>query len=121
MGPMLSRHRAIEIALSAVLLGVLGDFLLRPGPPGLGAATWIAACAGAAIAFRPGRASIGALAASAAFALIAWRDSPALQGLFAAGAIVAWGVAFLDRPTRAGMISHAMAACATAASASLGS
>lgn len=119
---MLSRRRAVRIALSALLLGALGDILLRPGPPGLGAAAWIAACAAAAIALRPGPSSIRALAASAAFALlIAWRDSPALQGLFAAGAIIAWGVAFLDRPARAGVISHAMAASAAAGSAFLGS
>ncbi|HJR52915.1 MAG TPA: DUF4173 domain-containing protein, partial [Gemmatimonadota bacterium] len=74
------------------------------------------------IALRPGRASIGALAASAVFGvLIAWRDAPALQGLFAAAAFVAWAVALLDRPSRAGITSHAMAALAAAGSTLLGS
>ena len=119
---MLSRHRALGIGFAALALGLLGDVLLRPGPSGLGAAIWIAACAAAAVAFRPGRTANTALAASAAFGLlIVWRDSPTLQGLLAAAAIAAWGVAFLDRPQRAGVTSLAMAACASAGSALLGS
>jgi hypothetical protein len=122
MAAMLSRQRAHGIAFAALALGFLGDLLLRPGPSGLGAALWIAACAGAAIAFRPGRAPTVALAISAAFGLLVlWRDSPTLQGLFAAAAIVAWGMAYLDRPHRAGVTSLAMAACASAGSALLGS
>ncbi|HET6362222.1 MAG TPA: hypothetical protein VFH11_09195, partial [Gemmatimonadota bacterium] len=94
---MLPRDRALGIAFSALALGLLGDLLLRPGPPGLGAAAWVAASAGAAALFRPGSAAIGALAASAGFGLlIVWRDSPALQGLLAAAAIVACGAAFLE-------------------------
>jgi hypothetical protein len=119
---MLSPHRACEIFLSALLLGLLGDLLLRPGPSGLGAGAWVLASAGAAIAFRSERASLGALALSAAFGLlIVWRDSPVLQGLFAGAAIVAWGVAFLDRPARAGVTALAMAACAAVGSAIMGS
>ncbi|HET6637849.1 MAG TPA: DUF4173 domain-containing protein [Gemmatimonadota bacterium] len=119
---MLSRQRALGIAFSALALGLIGDLLLRPQPAGLGAAVWIAGCAGTAIAFRPGRSAIRALAVSAAFGLlIVWRDSPALQGLSAMAAIVAWGVAFLERPARTSVTSLAMAACATAASALLGS
>lgn len=119
---MLSRHLASRIALSALTLGVLGDFLLRPGPPGLGAAVWVAACAAAGILLRPGRATIPALAAAAAFGILfAWRDSAALQGIFALAAFVAWSVALLDRPSRAGVTSHLMAAFANAGSAFFGS
>ena len=118
---MLSRPLAGRIALTGLALGVLGDLLLRQGPPGLGAAVWVVACAGAAILLRPARASFPALAAAAAFGLlVAWRDSAVLQGLFALAAIVAWGVALLDRPSRAGVTSHLMAAFATAGSAFLG-
>lgn len=119
---MLSRHQARGIAMSALVLGLLGDSFLRPGPPGLGAATWVAAGVGAAIALRPVGASTRALWVSMVFGvLLAWRDSPILQGLFAAAAIVAWGVALLDRPARAGVTSFALAICATAGSALLGS
>lgn len=113
-------HRARRILLAALLLGVLGDLVFRAGPPGLGVSAWIAGCALAAIvvAGAPSK----PLALAAAFgAMIVWRASPLLQSLCAAGAVVAWTVALLDRPTRAGVVSLAMATFSTAASTVLGS
>ena len=58
------------------------------------------------------------LVIAAAFGLgFAWRDSPGIQALFGAAAFVAGATAFLDRPARAGVASHAIAPNAAAASA----
>lgn len=123
---MNTKDDARRVVIAALGFGVLGDLLLRPQPPGLGLALWIFALAIAAIAARPRLASLGGgypvapLAVAAALGLlIVWRDSRVLQGLFAGGALLAWAVAFLDRPARAGVTAHAAAAATAIASAAL--
>ncbi|HYO45179.1 MAG TPA: DUF4173 domain-containing protein [Gemmatimonadota bacterium] len=117
---------ARELLLLALGLGLLGDLLLRPTPPGLGVALWTLAFAVSAIVWRPRVATLGAaypvspLAVAAVFGLgFVWRDSPILQALFGVGAMTALATAFLDRPSRAGATSHAIASSAAAASAVL--
>lgn len=117
---------AWQLLLLALGLGLLGDLLLRPAPPGLGAALWTLAFAVSAIVWRPRVAPLGAtysvspLAVAAAFGLgFVWRDSPILQALFGVAAMTAVVTAFLDRPARAGATSHAIASSAAAASAVL--
>lgn len=119
---------ARELLLLALGLGLLGDLLLRPTPPGLGVALWTLAFAVSAIVWRPRVAALGAaypvspLAVAAVFGLgFVWRDSPILQALFGVGAMIALATAFLDRPSRAGATSHAIASSAAAASAVLAS
>lgn len=123
---MSTKDGARGVVWAALGFGMLGDLLLRPAPAGLGLALWISALAIAAIAARPRLASLGtsysvaplAVAAALGF-LVAWRDSAIMQGLFAAGALLAWTVAFLDRPARAGVTAHAAAAATAIASAVL--
>lgn len=110
----------------ACALGLAGDLLLRATPPGLGVGVWTLACAAAAVHVRrrTGRADLSGLAplvVLAAFGLaFAWRDSPILQALFGSAALVAGAAAFVDRPARAGVTSHAAAAIAALTSAVLG-
>jgi len=123
VSPSKSARGILMIALG---LGALGDLLLRPAPPGLGAGLWVLALATAAIVGRSRIASLGApypvvpLAAAAAFGLgFLWRDSRILQATFGAAAMAAWATAFVDRPARAGVTSHATASSAAIASAVL--
>lgn len=119
---------ARELLLLALGLGLLGDLLLRPTPPGLGVALWTLAFAVSAIVWRPRVATLGAaypvspLAVAAVFGLgFVWRDSPILQALFGVAAMTALATAFLDRPARAGVTSHTLAFSAAIASAVLAS
>ncbi|MGH7567083.1 MAG: hypothetical protein ACREK2_09660, partial [Gemmatimonadota bacterium] len=117
---------ARELLLLVLGLGLLGDLLLRPTPPGLGVALWTLVFAVSAIVRRPRVAMLGAaypvspLVVTAVFGLgFVWRDSPILQALFGVAAMTALATAFLDRPARAGATSHAIASSAAAASAVL--
>src|SRR5437867_2898437 len=93
-----------ELGLSllgaALLLGLLGDALLREMPWGLNALAWTAALVDAAAALviwrRVKAAGEGRwllLPLLFCAAAIAWRDSPTLQGLNALGWVVALGLA----------------------------
>jgi hypothetical protein len=121
-----AKASARSLLVLALGIGVLGDVLLRATPAGAGASLWILALAAAAIVRRPGIATLGdpyptiPLVIAAAFGLgFAWRDSPGIQALFGAAAFVAGATAFLDRPARAGVASHAIAPSAAVASATL--
>lgn len=97
---------AIAIALIALLLGLLGDLLLRAGPWGLNALVWTIALALAVAGLAAGRRDAGAgprpwllLAAVLAAAGLVWRDSPALKSLDVLAVLVllgltAWRVPF---------------------------
>ncbi len=77
----------------ALASGVLGDYLLRAWPPGLGAALWLVVVAGAAMlvplvagsSLRRGTFFLLGLAVLLA-ATLAWRDSPILKFLSVASA-----------------------------------
>lgn len=99
----------MKLLLAALGLGVLGDLLLRPTPPGIGVTIWILALAIAAYLVR-GRGPLVLPFAAAVFGLgFVWRDAPILQTLFGAAAVVAWTAAFVDRPRRAGVTSFCLA------------
>lgn len=107
----------MKLLLAALGLGVLGDLLLRPAPPGMGVTIWILALALAAYLVR-GRGPIVLPLAAAVFGLgFVWRDAPILQALFGAAAVVAWTAAFIDRPRRAGVSSFCLAYIAATLSA----
>lgn len=112
------RNRAL--VLVALGLGLAGDALLRPTPPGLGAALWTAVVAGTGLALQRDAPRIPLLLAGAFGLALAWRDSAILQALFACAALFAGSTAFLDRPARAGVTAHAAAAIAALTSAFVG-
>jgi uncharacterized protein DUF4153 len=109
------------LLVAGVLLGVVGDTLLRaPGPPGLNLSLWIASVAVAAIALhrRAGVAldggriawlTIGVVFAAA----LAWRDAPPLKLLALGCATVSFALAAhrLDASwvRRAGVVDYAFA------------
>ena len=124
--PPNAKTPARSLLVLALGMGILGDVLLRATPAGAGVSLWILALAAAAIVRRPRIAALGGpypttpLVIAAAFGLgFAWRDSPGIQALFGAAAFVAGATAFLDRPARAGVASHAIAPSAAAVSAAL--
>jgi hypothetical protein len=75
-------RQGLQILGLAILLGVLGDALLRSSPWGLNAALWVTALAAATIVvLRPDRNEVilWLLLALAFAAFVAWRDSPFLK------------------------------------------
>lgn len=95
------------VATVALLLGILGDALLRPGPSGLGAALWLVAVVAAVLAVAR-RAEVADLAGPHALLLapvllaaagLAWRDSAVLKALDLLVILLALGwVAVGSRP-----------------------
>ena len=89
------------LLLAGLLLGVIGDLLLRgSGPPGLNMFLWLAAVAGAALVLRrrggvrPDRERVVWLALGVAFAAgLAWRDSPSLKLLALGSATLGFALA----------------------------
>ena len=124
MSPAVPHARALLPLACA--LGLAGDLLLRATPPGLGVGLWTLACVAAAVHLRRRTGSgdlsfLAPLLATAAFGLaFAWRDSAILQALFGCAALVSGAAAFVDRPARAGITSHAAAAIASLTSAVFG-
>ncbi len=93
---------ALRIILCALVLGALGDALLREIPWGINAALWMLALLAAAVTLAPFRPeawkgggawlALPAVAFSAAFA---WRDSPAIAALNILALVVTGSLAIL--------------------------
>lgn len=117
---------------AALLLGLLGDVLLRAGPWGVNVLLWVAALAAATVTLaRQGRVPLArgagwllpaVLLFAAAFA---WRDSPVLRALdllaiLAALALLSAAHARALRPELAGVTAYAYAAITSGLNAMFG-
>ena len=73
----------MKTLVTALLLGIAGDLLLRTMPLGINVAIWtvLFLIAAAYVVRRPGELALGATGALAVSAGIAWRDSGALKAL----------------------------------------
>ncbi|OFW18754.1 MAG: hypothetical protein A3G21_12440 [Acidobacteria bacterium RIFCSPLOWO2_12_FULL_66_21] len=95
------RASAAALLVAGVILGAVGDGLLRaPGPPGLNLSLWIGSVAVAALALHRraalarDRGRVAWLAIGVAFAAgLAWRDAPALKLLALACATLIFAIA----------------------------
>src|SRR2546423_3636299 len=91
---------ALAVVAAAVVLGILGDMLLQETPWGLNVVVWTAVLMFAFSLFvrsKPGmQVHHGKWAAMPALlfaGMFAWRDSPVLKGLDAAGLIITLAMA----------------------------
>ena len=106
----------LAIFAAAPVLGLLGDYLLREGPPGLNVFLWVAALIAAMFALA--RFNGVALAGEGRWLLIpalvfagavAWRASPALQSLNIAAVLLVLALAAFrlrDGRVRVGLVSE---------------
>ncbi|HEX2203476.1 MAG TPA: DUF4173 domain-containing protein, partial [Longimicrobium sp.] len=110
-----TRH-ALGVAAGALLLGALGDGLLRPTPWGLNLALWTLALVAVTAALQRWTAGDAELewapVALGVAVLMAWRDSPTLKGLDLAALLVTLGLAVYrargGAVLRAGLAAHAV-------------
>jgi len=82
-----SGRTALWICGIALALGLIGDYLLRPEPGGVGTALWLVLCCATALAVarsvqQSGLTTLTACLGTAALfaAFLAWRDAEALKG-----------------------------------------
>ena len=122
----------LSVLEAALLLGLLGDALLRAQPWGVNVLLWVGALLAATVALvgqKRARLSVEGrwlvpcvLAFAAAFA---WRDSPTLQTLDALALLLLFSLVLLrarrGRLLRAGLTEYALACLAAGVSAALGS
>lgn len=120
----------VRILAAALMLGVLGDALLRAGPWGINASLWVTALAATIVAVDwPQRALAGGgrwllplvMFFAAAFA---WRDSPPLKMLNVLALLVALSLVILraqgSRILRAGLMEYALGSVIAGLNAVLG-
>jgi len=113
-----SGRTAIWLCGTALILGLLGDQLLRPEPGGAGTALWLVLSTGTAlvVAWRIRQIGVGTIAAflgvAAGFAAcLAWRDAGALKGWNLLAIMTALTMAMLElrsvRLWAAGFVEYA--------------
>jgi hypothetical protein len=120
----------LRILGAALLLGILGDALLRTGPWGINAFLWLTALAATVIALGWRQ---SALAGSARWLLVpvilfaaafAWRDSPAVKMLNVLALLVTLSLILLraqgSRILRAGLVEYALGSVIAGLNAALG-
>jgi hypothetical protein len=120
----------VRILVAALILGVLGDALLRAGPWGINAFLWMTVLAATLIALGGWQ---GALAGSGRWLLLpviffaaafAWRDSPALKMLNVLALLVTLSLIVLraqgGRMLRAGLMEYVLGGVIAGLNAALG-
>lgn len=114
----MSSRTALWLCAVALMLGLVGDQLLRPGPPGAGATLWLLLSLATALAVARGTRrsdlpTLSALLFTAAFftMCLAWRDANGLRAwnLFAATVALTMGLLTLRgvRLRAAGLVEYA--------------